>query len=680
MNRPIRMNVTQLEDRSVPATFGYTWVNADNITYSVVPDGTDVNGVKSTLKSTLGATMTESVWSAEIQNAFQSWANVAAIEISPMWDSGDPLGTSAPIQGSSRFGDIRLSARPLSRNVLAITNPPDLMSPWAGEIILNSDKAFTLDGAKGTTALRRVLLQEVGHALGVANSTVPGSVMYEQGGSASMNASDVAAIQALYGPRLNDRYEGKNGNNTIGSATELTYISSIGSVTSGEVTTGENLLIARAGLTAGDVDYYSFKQPSGSSTSLVSVLPQGISLVRPRVQVFDEDGKLINTSTPSAWSNNNYVMLSKLKPGSDYTIRVDAEPGTPFAVGGYRIGVGSPLASLAQQMTDLIANVDGNINPIVLGEDTGTETASNDTRQTATDLGTIASAGNARWDLAVASQFSTAGDVDTYKIRTKSNTPSVMLLAAWSADGATPDVTVTNAKGTVLKSTVLTNSSSANVLQIEGIKGGTDYYISIRAASFGSGTKAKSYRFGIDFRPDAITLPTLAAGTLSSQKPQLKQTFTVTRSQGFQFTLSATDTTNTVATAARFTVFNAAGTAVFTIVAKPGESVSGLSILQPGNYTVIIVGASINGSAFSGLKIDARFVSLTDPIGPMLAGGYTDDTTANRTSPPTSPPPTTISPPPPLPSTADDGYIMVPDPIFGTGFLTLNDPYSDPWW
>ncbi|MBM3980431.1 MAG: matrixin family metalloprotease [Planctomycetes bacterium] len=669
MKRTTRLTVTQLEDRSVPATFGYTWVNPGNITFSIVPDGTDVAGLKSNLQATLNATMSQSAWTTEIQNAFQAWVNVAGINVSQTGDNGAALGGSAPLQGSPLFGDIRISARPLSDNVMAITNPPDLMSPWAGEIILNSNKVFTIDGANGTAALRRVLLQETGHALGLGNSTDERSVMYEYGGSQRIDAADVAAIQSLYGPAVNDAYEGTKGNNTVGSAAPLGYITSSDSLTFGDVDSSGQLLVARAALTSGDVDYYTFKQPSGTTTALVSVQSTGLSMLRARVQVFDSDGQLVKTATPSAWSNNVTLLLSNLAPGKSYSVRVDAEPGTAFAVGGYRIGVGSPLATLLDQASATMTDAGGIARSVVLGEDNGTATASNDTIRAATDLGKVAAEGSARWDVNVASQFATATDVDVYKVRTLAGTPSVMLVAAWSTAGADPEVTVTTADGQVLKATVLTNTASTNIIQIEGIKAKTDYYISIRAKSFGSGTSAKSYRFGVDFRTSAIVQTALAAGTLTSQTNQIQQTLTVTRSEGFQFTLSSTNTADTVQTAARLTVFDATGKAVFTTVAKSGETVTGFTLLQPATYTIVIAGATVDGSPLKGLKVDARFVATTDPIGPMLADDYT--------APPTT---TTTETANTTTTTADAGYFLLTPATLGTGFLAPTDPYSSPWW
>src|SRR5262249_25771599 len=146
-------------------------------------------------------------WQAAILRAVEAWAANANINVDVVADSGDPLGTPGAPQGDVRFGDIRIAARPLSDNVLAITPPSGFLGRTpTGDIVLNSNVLFSLQGDATHDDLYTVLLQEVGHALGVANSTDPVSVMYEgySGARAGLSAGDVAAIQALYGARAPD--------------------------------------------------------------------------------------------------------------------------------------------------------------------------------------------------------------------------------------------------------------------------------------------------------------------------------------------------------------------------------------------------------------------------------------------------------------------------------------------
>ena len=114
-----RLAVQRLEDRTVPAVFGNPWADPQHLTVSFVPDGTMVNGAASNLfQSMPGQSAT---WQREILRALQTWVAAANIDVDLVSDSGASIGTRGPTQGDSRFGDIRVAARPLSDNVLAIT-------------------------------------------------------------------------------------------------------------------------------------------------------------------------------------------------------------------------------------------------------------------------------------------------------------------------------------------------------------------------------------------------------------------------------------------------------------------------------------------------------------------------------------------------------------------------------
>ena len=60
-----------------------------------------------------------------------------------MTDNGAALGAAGANQGDPHFGDIRIAARALSGNVLAITTPSGpLGGTRAGDIILNNTAAL----------------------------------------------------------------------------------------------------------------------------------------------------------------------------------------------------------------------------------------------------------------------------------------------------------------------------------------------------------------------------------------------------------------------------------------------------------------------------------------------------------------------------------------------------------
>lgn len=662
---------SQLEERLAPALFGQTWVNPNNVTFSFAPDGTDVAGARSTLTATLGSTMTEAVWQNQIREAFQTWTNVAGLDIRQQSDSGNPFGSETDsLQNSFGNGDIRIAARPLSGNVLAITNPPDMISPWAGEIVLNSNMRFSADGAAGTYQLYTVMLQEIGHALGVNNNpTDTTSVMYEtyQTPRTSLAKSDISAIQELYGPRTNDSLEGSSGNATASTATSMGYIREISDVDDGDESNGTRM-IARAVLVANESDFYRYTLPVNQTQATLGFAP--VSLLQARIRVFDSGGKLVAEQAASRPGAPVIMTGNNLTPGASYTVQVSAVPGSPFVVGSYGLAVGHPnVLSQAMQRTIFTTIVNDSAKSIVVKEDTGTVAASNNTIATATDLGFASTATNSRWDINAQSQFHTANDVDVYKIQTGKNTPGVMQVAAWATSSANgsglePVVSVFNAQGVLQNATVLRNNGSTYIIQITGIQSRSTYYVAIAAKNFGHNSQPKAYNFGIDFRTTAINLQTLGQGTLNGST-ELSRNLTVDRSTLFRFELSATSQVGDLNSFARMTIRNRSGAVVFTLEASSGETVAADVLLAPGQYQVQVSGLTTDGRLVNKLDYLMRFVALTDPIGPQLMGGT--DTTQTTTQTTTTTTTTTSSSP--KTTTTTDGYvwdqIWYVDPVIG---------------
>src|SRR5437764_739929 len=102
-----------LEDRTVPTQFGVPWPAPQQLTLSFVPDHTLVDNQPSSLFQMLrSAYPSPADWQLQVEEAFQTWAQWANINIGVVADDGEPLGTSGAIQGDPRFGDIRIAAQP----------------------------------------------------------------------------------------------------------------------------------------------------------------------------------------------------------------------------------------------------------------------------------------------------------------------------------------------------------------------------------------------------------------------------------------------------------------------------------------------------------------------------------------------------------------------------------------
>src|SRR4051794_5898240 len=183
-----------LEDRCTPTTWGNPWPDAAHLTLSFAPDGTQVGGQASNLFQTLNAIAPTAVWQAQILRAFQTWAAQANINIAVVADQGLPFGTTGPIQGDARFGDIRIAAYAMPPGAVAIASPVELAAgTWSGDVTLNSAMSFGVNGG-GLYDLFTVMVHEAGHSFGLGDNTDPTSVEYINytGIRTGLSAGDVA--------------------------------------------------------------------------------------------------------------------------------------------------------------------------------------------------------------------------------------------------------------------------------------------------------------------------------------------------------------------------------------------------------------------------------------------------------------------------------------------------------
>ena len=160
---------------SLRAAIGLPWRDPTHLTLSFAPDGTSIAGDSSDLFQDLDSQFPNAAaWQGDIVRAFQTWAAQTNISVGLVADNGAPFGVAGLMQGDPRFGDIRIGARPMSPEVMAITVPPDpyMSGTLSGDMILNSSADLN------PSDLFDVALHEAGLALGLGESTDPASVMY----------------------------------------------------------------------------------------------------------------------------------------------------------------------------------------------------------------------------------------------------------------------------------------------------------------------------------------------------------------------------------------------------------------------------------------------------------------------------------------------------------------------
>src|SRR4051812_12882967 len=93
--RAFIIHVDCLEERRLLSynLLGAQWAQPARVTFSIMPDGTDLGGISSNLQATLDRNpATAATWRNLIQKAAATWENVANINLVQVPDSGAPLG------------------------------------------------------------------------------------------------------------------------------------------------------------------------------------------------------------------------------------------------------------------------------------------------------------------------------------------------------------------------------------------------------------------------------------------------------------------------------------------------------------------------------------------------------------------------------------------------------------
>ena len=598
MARKSFLRLTRLEDRTTPAVFGSPWADGRTLTLSFVPDGTLVDGTTSSLFQTLNAQAPG--WQTEILRAVQTWAQVTNVNVDVVADGGQELGAPGATQGDAHFGDIRIAARPLSDNVLAITTPSGVLGGTrTGDIVLNSTKIFSVGGIGGYD-LYSAVLQEIGHALGVGNSTDPNSVMFPQylGVRSVLTSADVTNIQALYGARAGDLLEGSGAqtNDTVLLARELKR-------PGGSAPNASIVAVADVS-SATDVDYYRVRTQASNTYGLTFWLDGSQSLLAPRMTIYGPDGTTVLGTVQSVnpQTGTLTVSLPSVQANAYYYVKVeDANP--TFGVGTYLLKV-----VFDPNAPDAVA--DGAVQRI---DDAHTD----DTLDSAAQL--LTTKGYKR-----ATHYSVVGvvrdvtDADVYEIRSPQvsrNEQNVLTINVRGLAALDPAVSVYDKDGRLLTAQVLVNDTGSYVIQVDA---GSDvkYFIRVAAES-GGGTG--EYQLDVDFRTRVINLQDFDSGSLTSPTATSYATLTTARSQLMHLVLSSGETAGTSRAGVRMSIFDLQGNVLATLFAEAGQTISASTYLSAGSYTVRFEGLTPTGSALPGLTYSLRGTTLTDPISPTPA-------------------------------------------------------------
>jgi hypothetical protein len=514
------------------------------------------------------------------------------VNIGLVGDTGPAFGTGGATQGDPRFGDIRVGGRSLAPDVLAVTAPYALYDNYSGDVVVNTAAGFAPGGSGGGYDLFTALLQEAGHSLGVGNSSDPASVMYEYylGARSDLSAGDVASIQALYGPRVPDRYEGSGGNNTLGTATSYT------SPVDAELTT------------AADVDVYKFTTGLLTNQITVNLTAAGLSLLTAKVDLLDANGNVVaTTQSTDPTANDLTASFGSVRALSTYYVRVSAARTDVFGVGAYHLEVqqSSPLSPVATPVVTLL----------------------NNSLATATTLIAAGSGVGPQTEYHATGRFGSASDVDYYRFTVPFSgptTPVTLLTTVWGKNGAalSPWVEVQDVNGGSLVGEVITADGGTTTIQVRGLLPGETYFLKLTSDTHSVG----DYVLAGDLRVTPFAFPDGGSGTLGPSHPEAAATITLPQTDQVHLVLS---TTGPAGSAAELVVTAPDGTVFADLPVATGRGRSVDLFLPAGTYRVVIRLAA--GTAPVGWVLGASLV--TDPVGARADDtGSSPDGTSTTTS------------------------------------------------
>jgi hypothetical protein len=315
-----------LESRTVPyAATGNLWPHPQLITLSFQPDATDLGGQASNLLAAFNSAFgSASAWQVPILQAAQAWAQQANVNFTVVSDNGAPSGTGSYQQGDPNFGDVRIGGFDFRDNsilALAYLPPPVNNYSLAGDITFNTGQVFNVNGLDYD--VYTVAVHELGHALGLdeSDTSLADMYLYYQGVQSGLYADDIAGVQSIYGARVPDAYSGT-------TATDISSQIDPHGLT--VLLTGLNIA------TTSTADYYKVTAPAGGTGSLaLTVQSTGLSLLAPKVTVYDAGQHRIASATGNGYVGSTLSLNVAVTAGQTYYVRVTGADNSAFGTGAY---------------------------------------------------------------------------------------------------------------------------------------------------------------------------------------------------------------------------------------------------------------------------------------------------------------------------------------------------------
>lgn len=337
--------IESMEQR-VLLTSGLAWTDANNLTLSFAPDGTNVAGHESNLHQLMDAVADRGAWRTAMRQGFEKWTSLVDADISVVNDGGQAFGTAGATYADPRFGDIRIAAIPINEDVFAMSIPHDefVAGTWAGDIIFNSNADFA-----SADDVFRVLLHEAGHVVGLDHSTDPNSPMFEHGIPSSIEptAEDAENLREVYGIEKDDDEgdreqkesdEDDEQNDQFASATVLNPTNGF---------TKRRYTLEGRIEDDSDVDIYKFQgyEDADSELEVTTFVLRSTERGRllPKITLHDEEGQRIDEVTILQNGNGTLVLQTEeVDPDENYFIKIrSAVNGDERGQGDYHLTVSS---------------------------------------------------------------------------------------------------------------------------------------------------------------------------------------------------------------------------------------------------------------------------------------------------------------------------------------------------
>lgn len=621
----------QLEDRCVPATFGVAWPDARNLHVSFPTDNTDIGAYANSLRAVFDQVADRKEWQEAALRAFQTWAVQTNLNIGLVPDRGDAFGAVGLATSDPRFGEFRIGAFP-QPGVLASALPFQQGSgTWSGDVLLNTQANWFLADWNSTSAITvppanekgpsvelfTVLLHEAGNALGVADNTTSGTVMFTnyERPKGRLTSSDITQIRRIYGTRT-DPFE-TTSNNSRTTATRINTPAGYD---------GTTPLSVRGSLnTMADVDFYRFRPLPGQEKVAVRLMASGVSLLKSRIEVLDSRGvKISDAKVDSIFENNMEIEIGSLNPSRDYFIRVARNSSDVFGIGDYLLELDYRPSDQRPPIKPPAFDADADdgdnsvefvdIDQLFSNGLVDSETVSNDTLTTAQPLQTtFGYLTGTRYD--AISSLSSFSDKDLFRFRAPDRTGSVLNIdiTPLGNSAAKLNVVVMNTNGDRIPAFVQDGAGGARSLTISAPQPGAVYIVGIRSAT-DSPVPAVNYAVTINFATDAPSVVDMFQGDVQGATHDYSN-LTTYKPQLFRFDLSSSASTANEGVQLTFIDIRT-GATVFIIAAGAGSPATEYAWLPKGEYVLKAEARSRNSQSPGLIRFTLRADVLSDDQGP----------------------------------------------------------------